>query len=334
MLTEKENLLMTLRGEVPEWVPRNMYASPGHPPAASGCGPSFLNARRTPQGGFDIWGVEFVTTRDTGGMAIPKPGKFMLDDITKWRDVIKAPDISDIDWETMAKKDLARIDRSQTAVSAMVHVGYFQSLCNFMGFNEGLMAMIEEPEEVYELFEYMSSFWVQICSKIRDYYKPDIWGVTDDTATATNPFISPETYRNLVKPFHKREAAFGVEMGIPVDMHNCGRCEDFIDDWLDIGVTCWNPAQTMNDLVGIKKKYGNRLVLEGCWDSSGPAGWPGATEEVVKQAVRDTIDTFAPGGGFVFWASTYGAPDDEDFLNRKRWITEEYDAYGRTFYQK
>jgi hypothetical protein len=334
MLTEKENLLMTLRGEVPEWVPRNMYPSPGHPPASAGCGPSFLNARRTPQGGFDIWGVEFVTTKDTGGMAIPKPGKFILDDITKWRDVIKAPDISDIDWETMAKKDLARIDRSQTAVSAMVHVGYFQSLCNFMGFNEGLMAMIEEPEEVYELFEYMSSFWVQICSKIRDYYKPDIWGVTDDTATATNPFISPETYRNLVKPFHKREAAFGVEMGIPVDMHNCGRCEDFIDDWLDIGVTCWNPAQTMNDLKGIKKKYGNKLVLEGCWDSSGPAGWPGATEEVVKQAVRDTIDAYAPGGGFIFWASTYGAADDEDFLNRKRWITEEYDAYGRTFYKK
>ena len=334
MLTEKENLLMTLRGEVPEWVPRNMYASPGHPPASAGCGPSFLNARRTPQGGFDIWGVEFIATKETGGMALPVPGKFILDDITKWRDVIKAPDISDIDWETMAKKDLSRIDRTQTAVSAHIHVGYFQSLCNFMGFNEGLMAMIEEPEEVYALFDYMSSFWVQICSKVRDYYKPDIWSVTDDTATATNPFISPETYRTLVKPFHAREAAFGVEMGIPIDMHNCGRCEDFIDDWLDFGITCWNPAQTMNDLKGIKKKYGNKLVLEGCWDSSGPAGWPGASEEVVKQAVRDTIDAYAPGGGFIFWASTYGEPDDEDFLNRKRWITEEYDAYGRTFYKK
>ena len=334
MLTEKENYLMTLRGEVPEWVPRNMYASPGHAPATAMAMPSCMFGTPTPTGRIDIWGVEFIATKETGGMALPVPGKFILDDITKWRDVIHAPDFSDVDWEMLAKKDLERVDRSQTAVTAALHVGYFQTLCNFMGFTNGLMAMIEEPEEVYELFEYMSSFWVQICSKIRDYYKPDIWGVTDDTATATNPFISPETYRNLVKPFHKREAAFGVEMGIPVNMHNCGRCEDFIDDWLDIGVTCWNPAQTMNDLPGIKKKYGNKLVLMGCWDSSGPAGWPGATEEVVKQAVRDTIDAYAPGGGFVFWASTYGAPDDEDFLNRKRWITEEYDAYGRTFYKK
>ena len=52
-----------------------------------------------------------------------------------------------------------------------------------------------------------------------------------------------------------------------------------------------------------------------------------ASEEVVKQAVRDTIDAYAPGGGFVFWASSYGAPDDLDFVNKSRWITEEYDAY-------
>ena len=42
MLTEKENYLMTLRGEVPEWVPRNMYASPGHPPATGMAMPSIM----------------------------------------------------------------------------------------------------------------------------------------------------------------------------------------------------------------------------------------------------------------------------------------------------
>ncbi len=334
MITEKENYLMTLRGEVPEWVPRNGYRSPGHAPAVMGAGPSFLNERRTRTGGFDIWGVEYVTTVETGGMAIPKPGKFLLDDITKWRDVIKAPDISNIDWESMAKKDMANIDRTQSAVSYRSHVGYFQQLCNFMGFNEGLMAMIEEPEEVLELFEYMNAFYMEIARKTWEYYRPDVWSITDDTATAMNPFISLETYRQLVKPFHAREASIGRENGLPINMHNCGRCEDFIDDWREFGVTAWNPAQTMNDLKGIKAKYGNSLVLIGCWDSSGPAGWPGATEETVKQAVRDCIDTYAPGGGFMFWASTYGAPDDQDFLNRARWITEEYDAYGRTFYKK
>jgi len=334
MLTEKENYMMAIRGEIPEWVPRNMYASPGHAPACTWVGPGFLNERRTPQGGFDIWGVEYVATRDTGGMALPKPGQFILDDIRHWRDVIKAPDISNIDWETMAKKDLANIDRSQTAIQTSIHVGYFQHLMNFMGFTEGLCAMYEEPEEVLELFEYLNAFYNVVCEKVLEYYKPDLWGVTDDTAAAQNPFISVEMYRELVKPFHDRHAKFGRDAGLPITMHNCGRCEDFIEDWLEMGICCWNPAQTVNDLVGIKKKYGNRLVLEGCWDSSGPVGWPGAPEELVRQQVRNTIDTFAPGGGFIFWASSYGAADDEQFLDKARWITEEYDAYGRTFYQK
>ena len=84
MLTEKENLLMTLRGEVPEWVPRNMYPSPGHPPASAGCGPSFLNARRTPQGGFDIWGVEFVTTN---GLTSPLTG-FWRTVVNTWNVIV------------------------------------------------------------------------------------------------------------------------------------------------------------------------------------------------------------------------------------------------------
>ena len=256
MLTEKENYLRAIKGEVPEWVPRNMYASPGHAPATAWIAPGILNERRTPTGGFDIWGVEYVTTKETGYMALPKPGEFILDDITKWRDVIKAPSLDGIDWEQMAKKDLERVDRSQTAVMSAIHVGYFQQLMNFMGFTEGLCAMIEEPEEVMALFEYMADFYGKINEKFAEYYKPDIWGITDDTATAKNPFISVEMYRDMVKPFHTRDAKYANEMGLPINMHDCGRCEDFIDDWLDFGVCCWNPAQTMNDLVGIKKKYG------------------------------------------------------------------------------
>jgi hypothetical protein len=66
----------------------------------------------------------------------------------------------------------------------------------------------------------------------------------------------------------------------------------------------------MNDLHGIKKKYGNSLILTGCWDSSGPVSWPSASEELVRAEVRKTIDNYAPGGGFVFWGSVYGEKGD------------------------
>ena len=337
-ISEKENFMLFMRGEHPHWVPRFGFGPPDsfskYPPAVAGIGPSFLREGRTPEGGHDIFGVEYAVSEETSGASIPVPNQFMLDDITKWRDIIRVPDISHIDWEQLAKKDLANVNRDTTAVMATIHVGFFQQLMAFMGFSNGLCAMYEEPEEVCALFQYMADFYAEVSEKTVEYYKPDLFDLTDDTATAINPFFSTEMYRELVKPYHHMQTKPAVERGLPVTVHNCGRCEDLIEDWFDLGVTAWNPAQVMNDLDGIKKKYGRRLGLIGCWDSAGPVNWPTATEEFIRGQVRATIDRFAPGGGFCFWGSTYGPIGDEFTENRKRWLTEEYESYGRSFYEK
>jgi hypothetical protein len=36
----------------------------------------------------------------------------------------------------------------------------------------------------------------------------------------------------------------------------------------------------------------------------------------------------------MFWGSVYGPKDDEEHKQRARWITDEYNKYGRTFYQR
>jgi hypothetical protein len=337
-MTEKENFLKVIRGETPAWVPRwyggvDPYGT--KPPSCITVAPGFIRAKRTPEGGEDIFGVKYIATADTGGQSLPVPGQFMLDDIRKWRDVIKVPDISGFNWETLCKEDLenSKIDRNQSALIMGTHVGYFQHLMNFMGFTEGLCAMSEEPEAVKELYEYLSDFYVEVATKAIDQYKPDLMGITDDTAAAINPFISVKMFQELVKPYHARLGKIAMDRGIPVVMHNCGRCEDFIPDWIEYGVKAWNPAQLTNDLDGIKKKYGNSMVLIGCWDSSGPAGWNTATEELVRSKVRETIDRFAPGGGFMFYGSTYGPKGDESLANRRKWMTSEYEAYRETPYK-
>jgi hypothetical protein len=338
-MTEKENFMMLVRGEVPEWVPRYAFSPDpsGKPVPNAMVMPSVLSGHIFEPGPQkDIWGVTYVPVREAGGAKLPEPNNFILKDIRKWRDVIKAPDLSGIDWEATAKKDLEKlkVDRRDTALGFSLHIGYFQNLMAFMGFSEGLCAMYEEPDEVMALFQYMADFFVKVTKKMIEYYKPDIMELTDDTATARNPFVSLEMYREMIKPYHYMQNKPAIDAGIPIAHHNCGRCEDQIDDWLEIGIVAWNPAQVMNDLDGIKKKYGKKLGLIGCWDSSGPAGWDDATEDLIKSEVRKTIDRFAPDGGFCFWGSAYGPLGDPRVENRKRWLTEEYEAYGRTFYSK
>jgi hypothetical protein len=336
-MTEKENFMTVINGGVPAWVPRfnlgpAMYAT--KPAAVVSVSPGFLNARRGPGGGEDIFGVPYAPSSDMAGTVLPAPGKFILKDIRKWRDVIKVPDISGIDWEAMAKKDMASINTAEVAVILGTHVGYFQHLMNFMGFTEGLSALFEEPEEVKALNDYLAGFYDEVLRKSLQYYPCDIVGITDDTAAYKDPFISPAMYRDLIKPFHARLGSIAWEAGKKVMMHNCGRCEDFIEDWLEFHVSSWNPCQVTNDLAGIKKRYGNRLVLIGCHDTEGPNGWPGAPEETVRQAVRDCIDRYAAGGGYIFHASFYGPKGDAECENKKRWTGEEYEAYRENPYRQ
>lgn len=343
-LSEKENFMRVINGETPEWVPRytmgpDPYAK--KPPPSTGVMSSVIPRVPTEGRGFiDIFGVEFVATKETGWMSLPKPGKFVMDDISKWRDIVKLPDLTGIDWDAVCKKDVGNMpaDPNDAAVmysgvGGMGGGGFFMPLMNMMGFTNGLMTIFEEPELVHEMFDYMADWYCYGIENTIDRLPVDVFMVSDDTATATNPFISPEMYREMIKPYVARTAKYAVDRGIPVMMHNCGRCEDSIDDWRDFGVTSWNPAQIVNDLDGIKKKYGNSLVLIGCWDSTGPVGWPHATEDFVRQTVRDTIDRYAAGGGFMFWGSVYGPEGDEETENKRRWITEEYEAYRETPYK-
>lgn len=344
MITEKENYLRTLRGEEPEWVPIYSFGPipmvEKHGRKAANCmvEPIILSDFRMKGGGKDIWGVNYVPTYETGNALLPEPNNFILDDITKWRDVIKAPSLEGIDWEAMAKKGLDGFyklgaTREDCAFSLNLHVGYFENLMAFMGFTEGLIAMHEEPEEVYALFDYMCDFYCEVTKQFWPYLEPDVLTLMDDTAALGAPFISRETYCELVLPFHDRQAAFGRDAGIPITMHNCGKCESVIEDLMGIGVNAWDPAQTCNDLAGIKEKHGNDLVLMGAWNGASELGGPDVTDEEIRQSVRDTMDAYAPGGGFCWFSSFLGPIDDPITQHKNEVLYEEVCNYGSKFYK-
>lgn len=326
-MTPKENYLRVVNGEVPEHVPSaffepymNMIIEEMIAPVSAPNGPITT-----------VYGVEYVGSKDIGNGAMPAPGKIILHDITKWRDVIKNPDTSDRDWEGYYKKQTDKFDRANKAVSC--HGGdYFLTLVSFMGFTEALMAMYEEPDEVYALFDYVSEHYLNVERQQLKYVKPDVYSIMDDDAAMRAPFFSVDMYRRLIKPFHKKHADLALENGAVLDRHDCGRSEDFIDDWLDIGIRCWNPAQVSNDLPAIKKKYAGRLTLNGCWDNTGLLGSTAVDDDVLRQALYTYVDTFAPGGGFIYSAMIMGKPDDPAAQQKTAIIRDVYENYARDYY--
>ena len=321
MLTEKQNYLMMLSGEHPEWVPHYTFVPmPGETKtvATHMHEPPILIPHRINNGGPDIWGVNYVPTYETGQALIPEPDNFILKDVRKWRDVIKAPSLEGIDWEDMVKKHIEQtgIDRTQTALALNLHFGYFQHLMSFMGFSEGLMAMHEEPDEVMELFTYICDFFIEVAANVIDLYKPDVLTLMDDTAAWGASFISPQMYRDMLIPFHDRWAKMGRDRGLKLTMHNCGKCESIIDDLVAMGINSWDPAQTCNDLEAIKAKHGNKLVIAGGWDARGRLLDPDVTDEEIVASAEEAFRKFAPGGGFA-WCGGFLGPVDDPEIKRK-----------------
>ena len=330
-MTEKENFMKMLKGDMPEWLPFDSLGiqHEGIEPFMAGVHADILGRKDNK----DIFGVEYESTESTGGASMPAPRNFILKDISDWKEVIKVPDINDYDFAEMARKGLERIDRNKTAVSVGVFGGYFQQLMAFMGFSEGLFAMAADPEECYNLFEYLADFFDEVAVRMIDAVRPDVFALTDDVASAQNTFMSYPMWCELVKPFQVRLAKHANELGIPISMHCCGKCEHLVDDWMSYGVKIWDPVQTMNDIPAIKAKYGRSLILNGCGSHADAFLFSWSTEEEVRECMRKKIDSYAPDGGYICRGYVVGPKSDPTVELRRKWVGDEYLKYGRNWYQ-
>jgi hypothetical protein len=124
-----------------------------------------------------------------------------------------------------------------------------------------------------------------------------------DFGSQRGPLISPRMYRELWKPFHKQLNDW-VHANTPwkTFYHTCGSITAFLDDFIDAGVDIVNPVQCSAegmDAVGLKQKYGRRLVFWGGGVNTQrtlPFGIP----DEVRAEVAERIRIFNQGGGFVF----------------------------------
>ncbi len=326
-MTPKENYLYMIKNNIPEFMPSNFE------PFRAPCFDELLTPNRAPNGPIvTALGVKYVGSPENNYGATPAPGSAYIDDITEWRDKLKIRSVEGRDWESYYKKEAEKYDRSK--VCLCVDGGdYFLTLVALMGFENTMMACYEEPDEVKALLTEISRFYTLVLTKQMEYLRPEIMILMDDDSAYRAPFFSVEMYREFFKPFHKLHADIALNYGCVIDRHDCGKSEQFIDDWLDIGVRGWNPCQISNDLVGIKKKYGDRLVLAGCWDSQGHLGSAEATEDELAAAMDEYVATFAPGGNFIFSANVGSVSQAPEAVAKRAFIKQYFMDHFRDYYK-
>ncbi|HJP31062.1 MAG TPA: uroporphyrinogen decarboxylase family protein [Candidatus Latescibacteria bacterium] len=125
----------------------------------------------------------------------------------------------------------------------------------------------------------------------------------DDLGGQNGPLISPDMYRELCKPYHRKLWNRARELAdVKVMLHSCGGIEPLLDDLIDAGLDTTNPVQITcagMEPELLKQGYGDRLCFwgGGC-DTRNVL--PNGTPQQVADHVRQLVDTMSPGGGFVF----------------------------------
>jgi uroporphyrinogen decarboxylase len=147
-------------------------------------------------------------------------------------------------------------------------------------------------------------------------YEFDCVGWPDDMGFKNKQFFSVETYREVLKPIHKRAVDWAHAKGIKAHLHSCGDVRPFVPDLVEIGIDALNPLEVKAgmDPIQLKRQYGKQLVLHGginamLWDDV----------EAITAEMRRVLPILKEGGGYIF-SSDHSVPSSVS-LDNFRYIT-------------
>ncbi len=205
----------------------------------------------------------------------------------------------------LREKALAiRNDTPYAVVSGISGVTY--EICWYMrGLEQWFCDMITQPEFCEALIDQTKTFWLDWFRMFLDEVGDvvDVIMIGDDLAGQSGPLFSPDFYRRVVKPRQQEVARYiRSRSAAKLWYHTCGGCAEYIPDLLENGVQILNPVQISAEGMApatLKARFGRDLVFwGGAIDSQHVL--PFATPEKVREDVRQHLDIWKPGGGYVF----------------------------------
>ena len=125
----------------------------------------------------------------------------------------------------------------------------------------------------------------------------------DDLGMQDRPIMSRSMYKKYLMPGHQKLFQHvHHNSNCAVFLHSCGSISPLIPDLIEAGIDILNPVQTSAknmDPKQLKDEFGNQITFWGGGCDTQRV-LPFATPDEVAQHVRERVQIFAPGGGFVF----------------------------------
>ncbi len=269
------------------------------------------------------WGATRRTFRNR--TTTPEPVDFAIttpDDWAKIRDRM-TPSDDRINWAHLQQNYKTWREEGRW-ITGGLWFGFDITHSGMIGTENMLIAMLEEPEWVMDMFETELNLNLALIERVWDAgYTFDELHWYDDMGYKGTQFFSMKLYRELLKPFHQRAIDWGHQHGCYVRLHSCGNIMPFVPELVEMGLDGLNPLEVKAgmDPLKLKKEFGDRLLFHG---GTNAAQWH--RPEIILPQIRELVPQMMQNGGYIF-ASDHSIPDTvslSDFTH----IIETYKEVG------
>ena len=254
-ITPRENMLRLYQGKTPMWIPSPWEAAS----IKIDCDPE--NVARSPSGGIDGYGVEWIFVKTAGG-AMVKPGNPKVPDISEWEKYITVPDPETWDWAGTYEKQKDALSDPTLFTTVTFGSCLFERLIAVMDFENAAMALVDDDQKegVHRFFRAVTDYRKKYYTLVKKWFDPDGVNFNDDWGSQRAEFFSRETAAEMLVPYVKESVARAHELGMYVDLHCCGFVEGFVPFFIEEGFDTWG-GQPLNDKPKLKRMYPDSLVF-------------------------------------------------------------------------
>lgn len=182
----------------------------------------------------------------------------------------------------------------------------FETAWYLRGFERTLEDLAVDPSLVHDLMQRVTGFFLAHLRRQLEaaHGRVDLVFTADDIGGQNGWLMSPDHWRQQIRPFHEALNALVHEFGARVIYHSDGAIMAAAPELAEMGVDVLQALQfdaRGMDPARLKREVGERMGFQG--GVSVQSTLPFGTPEAVRAEVRDRIAVLGAGGGYILGPS-------------------------------
>jgi uroporphyrinogen decarboxylase len=190
----------------------------------------------------------------------------------------------------------------------------FEMYWRLRGMEKTLFDIITNTGSARGFIRRCVDFTIELSQAAFEHFTMDWLWAGDDIGGQSGMILSPESWRDLIKPQLQRIFNLAKSKNVYAAFHSCGSIRPIIGDLVEMGLDVLNPIQcncTGMDPFELKREFGKHLAFMGGIDTQNLLP-NGTSEQVYQSTIRLIEGMMADGGGYILAASHSVPPETPD----------------------